>query len=407
MANVQVANMPQARRVPRRPQHTFQLRHRPWEIQPFMLAPVLPGETMNNLLLQARVVTDPIKNPLIGWWCEHYVFYVKHRDLAERDELVQMALDPSWTPANIDDTSSSLVYYHGGETGSINWAKLCLIRVVEEYFRDADEAWNIVTNADSGLPVAKAMTNSVYDSLISATAFPTGTVETTASDLVLPEFEAAYQQWQFMRANSLTNMDYEDFLATYGVRKSSVELHRPELVRFTRNWSYPSNTVEPSTGIPSSAVSWAVAERADKDRFFKEPGFLFGCTVVRPKVYMSNQNSAVASYLNNAFSWLPAIMADSVYTSLRQFAADAGPIADSGTDGYWIDIRDLFLYGDQYVNFALTETDAGLVALPTTALNHKYVSSPDALFVTATTKEFIRQDGIVSLNISGTQRDFT
>ena len=80
MANVQVANLAQQRRVTRRPQHTFQLRHRPWEIQPFMLAPVLPGETMQNLLLQARVVTDPIKNPLIGWWCEHYVFYVKHRD---------------------------------------------------------------------------------------------------------------------------------------------------------------------------------------------------------------------------------------------------------------------------------------------------------------------------------------
>ena len=67
VGNIVVNELPQTGRVMRRPVHTFQLRQRPFAITPFMIAPVLPGETMKNLLLQSRAVTDPIKNPLVGW----------------------------------------------------------------------------------------------------------------------------------------------------------------------------------------------------------------------------------------------------------------------------------------------------------------------------------------------------
>lgn len=66
-------------RVTRKPVHNFNVETRPFQIQPVMIAPVLAGETLNNLLLQSRVVTMPLKNPLIGWWKEYYFFYVKLR----------------------------------------------------------------------------------------------------------------------------------------------------------------------------------------------------------------------------------------------------------------------------------------------------------------------------------------
>ena len=87
-------------RTLRRPQHPFSLMIRPFQLQPFSIAPVLPGETLKNLLTQARVVTDPL-NPLtrvVGWWCEHYYFYVKHRDLSEgavRDAVTAFVNDPT------------------------------------------------------------------------------------------------------------------------------------------------------------------------------------------------------------------------------------------------------------------------------------------------------------------------
>lgn len=387
----------------RRPSHPFQVRSRPFQIQPFFLAPVLPGETMKNLLLQSRVVSDPIVNPLIGWWAEYYLFYVKHRDLDERDDLTSLMLEPDYSLAALA-TAADPKYYHGGS--GVNWAKLCLKRVVEEYFRDEGVAWD--TYALDGMPLAQINNSSWLDSV----TFPTATAaEGEPNPELSPAFDAYYQQWEFMQANKLTDMTYEDFLKTYGVsvKEEAVKKHKPELIRYLKDWTYPSNTVDPTTGTPSSACSWAIAERADKDRFFSEPGWLFGVSVVRPKVYLSKVTGALAHNMDTAFNWLPAVLKDEVYTSLKSFAEGAGPIPTAvGASGYWVDIRDLLMYGDQFVNFALTETDAGLVALPTTALQKKYPSSADvdALFKVAASNK-IKQDGVVSLAILGSQIDHT
>ena len=111
-------------------------------------------------------------------------------------------------------------------------------------------------------------------------------------------------------------------------------------------------------------MSWAQAERADKDRYFKEPGFLFGITCVRPKVYLQNQSMAGVNMLDTAFGWMPALMRDEPFTSLRKYAATTGPFPVVN-DAYWVDMRDLFVHGDQFVNFAMAGvTNASLVALP-------------------------------------------
>jgi hypothetical protein len=204
-------------------------------------------------------------------------------------------------------------------------------------------------------------------------------------------------------------MTYEDFLATYGVRPAKEELHKPELIRYLRDWSYPANTIDPTNGTARSAVSWAVAERADKDRFFREPGFIFGVCVVRPKVYLKNARGAAASLLEDAYSWLPAVLANDPWTSLKQRPAASGPLL-LNTEPYWVDVRDLFLYGDQFVNFDLTtETGANLVAMPTAAMQKRYPASADAddLFVSAAPLNQVRQDGVVSITIAGTQTDTT
>ena len=54
----------------RAPHTNFHIKTRPWQIQPFCIFPVLPGETMQNAMWKSRVVSDPVKNRLIGWWKE-------------------------------------------------------------------------------------------------------------------------------------------------------------------------------------------------------------------------------------------------------------------------------------------------------------------------------------------------
>lgn len=385
----------------RRPKHTFQIRARPYQIQPMFIAPVIPGETMKNLLVQARVVSDPVKHPLVGWWQEYYFFYVKHRDLAARDKLTAMMLNPQYDLSS-EFSAADVPTYHYGST--INWTQKCLERVVEEYFRDEGEAWNAALLGT--LPMAQAFgkQDSWLDSLTLDGAMP----EIDPNDVSAQAADPQWAQWEFMRAQKLINMSYEDWLATFGI-KTNQEVHKPELIRYLREWTYPSNTVDPTTGTPTSALSWSVSERADKDRFFREPGFLFGVTVTRPKVYMSKQTGSAVGLMNDAFSWLPALMRDEPYTSLKLVPNGTGPLPTvSDVGGYWVDVRDLLLYGDQFINFALTATDAALVAVPQTNGGTKYLTATDidGLFKTSTVN-LIKQDGVVSLAILGAQTDQT
>lgn len=396
-----------AGRVTRSPRHSWQVRAKPFVIQPFLLAPVLPGETLKSAVMQARAVTDPIQNGLIGWWLEYYVFYVKHRDLDGRDDFAEMMLDLDKNMSAYEQPSDVALY---NPTNGFNWAELCLKRVVEEYFRDEDEAHDIVTI--DGLPVAKINMDTVLQSAVLDDNFigPADVSLTVGGDgaITASELDATMRTWQFQREHGLTPMDYEDWLATYGIKPKAEENHRPELVRYIREWQYPSNTIDPSDGSPSSAVSWALSEQIGKDRFFREPGFLFGVTVARPKVYLKNQDGAVSNVLKSALDWLPAIMRDDPYTSLRKYAETAAPFSIvSDANGYWLDVKDLFLYGDQFINFANTATDANLVALPTATFNTMYPSSTDVQGLFAGTAYNVKQDGVIQFNILGALMDTT
>lgn len=415
-----VVSVPQSRRMLRSPRHPFYIRHKPFALQPFLLAPVLPGETMKSALIQSRVVSEVLEGSLAtsisGWWCEYYLFYVKHRDLDDREEFENMMLDPTWTDDPVDETSANAAYYFSG--AGINWSKLCLKRVVEEYFRDEGDAWDAHTV--DGLPMASLVGNSWLDSADLTADFVQDDVDVdlNADDTITTsEIDRAFTQWMMLRNNNLTQMSYEDFLATYGVKPNVEELHRPELLRYIRDWTYPTNTVEPTTGVPSAAVNWSIAERADKDRFFREPGFIFGVACVRPKMLFSttSQSGSAAWAMRDARSWLPALLNDGNPTNSIVFIPEGqGPLAPlslTGTNGYFFDLRDLLIYGDQFIGIpagtTFTAGSAG-ATVPADVQGWEYPTEAqiDTLFKTDT-KEYIRHNGMVDLHILGTQEDRT
>lgn len=396
--------MKQARmgRKMRRPVHSFNTSFRPFELQPFMIAPVLPGETMKNLLIQSRTVSDPIDNPLIGWWSGLYFFYVKLRDLDGRADFTELFVDEDKSLAAYNEASST-VYNHAG--GAPNFTKLCLKRIVEEYFRDEGEAWDTWTS--SGLPLAGITRNGWWSSAQDDADYvaPDINVEGPDADtnIEASEVEIAMRRWELLKMQNLTDMSYEDYLVNHGIRVREEEQNIPELIRYAESWTYPTNTIDPTSGAPRSAVSWAQAERADKDRFFKEPGFLIGIQCVRPKVYLKNIDGSFAHHMVEPYTWLPSVLDDDPYTSLRKFA-DGAPVAISAdTNGYWVDFKDLFIHGDQFRNYANTATNKNIMALPTAALtNKKYPATTDIdnLFVTKTAGTGkINSDGIVNLAI--------
>lgn len=398
-----IQNAAPMQRKMRRPSHTYAVQHRPYAIQPFVIAPVLPGETLTNLNLSGRAISDPLKTGFLNimpWWHETYFFYVKLRDLDGRDAFEEMLLKN--TALGLDTAADDPTYHQGGAP---NFTLMCLKRVTEEYFRNEGETWNAQTV--DGLPMASAVQHGSNwaDSLIVDGALPTN------NDLQNPEgerdaFAANAEAYERMRAMRMIDMSFEEWLETFGIKGAVTrERDKPELIRYARNWTYPTNTVEPTTGVPSGAVSWSLSERADKDRFFTEPGFIFGVSVVRAKLYMGNQRGSAVSMLNDAYTWLNALMRDRPETSVKEFV---GPTSPTGplrgqTANYWVDVRDLFLYGDQFVAGLGTLPVAGPApALPAANGEKRWVTSTQIndLFATSTVNK-IRQDGVVSLNIKG------
>lgn len=424
-APIQIMSAPNMRRSFRRPQHPFNLVTLPFAIQPFFIAPVFPGETLKNLLLQARVVTDPINNPLIGWWCEFYFFYCKLRDLDLRDEFSSMLLNPTYNTSTITTdlgTTANVSRYFAGGAGMIDYVEACRRRCVNEYFRDEGDTYSSFTVTDGAVThsLAQVVGNNVLDSVFDVgdeTAQDVTLIDAGGADvLTMSELDAAQRLWELQRMNGLTEMSFEDYIASFGIRPSAVELHRPELVRYVRGWQYPSNTIDPTNGTPRSAVSWSIAERADKDRFFREPGFMFGLHVVRPKVYVSNQTGTFTSAMNNAMTWIPAILSGDPRVSRKQVADNVGPLGTINADanGYWFDVRDLGMYGEQFLNFSLSGNNNNLLPLPiATLVNKRYPTALDDIrnfFVDeagASGKYYARSDGIVSLNIASTMKDMS
>lgn len=405
------------RRQLRRPQHRFSLVYRPYQLQPFMIAPVLPAETLENMLCQARVISDPLDPAvrLVGWWSEFYWFYVKHRDLAEgtvRDTVSAMVLDPA-TDMSALQTGAAVPWSYAYD-GAIDWVSLCTQRIVEEYFRDEGENWN--TYLLDSVPQVAIFGKGSSDWSERLTLDANKRVDESGYDLMGGEATLQPREliermahWQALREAGLTDMDYKDFVNTYGDQtreeETSPNLHRPELLRYVRHWQYPTNTVEPTTGVPTSAVHWSVAERADKNFRFNEPGFIIGLTCTRPKIYFGKQEGALAGAMQDVYSWLPAILQDNYEAAYQKFAQATGPLAATITaDDYWIDMRDLYLGGDQFCNYAPTGL-AGTVALPASTSQRRYAASADinAFFASDSVNKLLC-DGVVHLAIKGQQR---
>jgi len=403
----------------RRPSHPFNIRQRAFEIAPFFIAPVLPGETLKNLSLNTRCVTDPILNKLTGWWLEHYFFYVKLSQLLPAtvaSEMPKMLMDPAWggiataQAGLLAADNAGMFYKHS--TNGLNFVRGCRNAIVRHWFRDELDDYSDANKIIEFNPVAQFVGNNVLDSAglgSELTAADVNVDLNANATITTSEIAEAFQRYQALLMNTQLEMSWEDFLQAWGVSQPAVEPEKPELLRYSKDWQYPSNTVNPVNGTPTSAVSWSTQVRADKDRFFKEHGFIVGVSVCRPKVYLKNHRGSFSSLMSNYKAWLAPWLTRLPQDSFVKCAELSGPLPladDTATGSYFADIKDLFMYGEQFVNEDLaTATGKNLMAGPTADLsNMRYPTADtdvkDNLFVTPATLAWVRQDGIVTCSIA-------
>lgn len=411
-----IQTAPQVNRKLRQPDHSWLVRQRPFVITPFMIAPVLPGETLKAFTFQARAITEPLlasrATATIGWWLEHYFFYVPHAAMPHGDLFKEMMINPSADLSAAADATLSSQWYHPG-TG-INWVKECMIPVVENFFRDEGETWD--SHVVDGEPIAQIANRNFWDSVatnVEATAGDFNIDLNANSTITASEAAKALTMWEYLRSNNLTEMTYEDYLRTFGVRADTVVQESiPELLRYSKEWQYPSSTVDPVTGIPTSAVSWGVSDRGDKNRYFKQPGFIFGVSVARPKIYLGLQRGPGVHLMQDGVSWLPIMLRDNDFSSMKQVTKAGGILPTATADGFWLDIADIFMHGDQFlhhmVGAEIYPGGAQVMALPAADLNVRYPSEAmiDGLFK-GTSEVFLTQDGIARFQILGGLVDTT
>lgn len=412
-------------RQQRRPQNPFNVRTKPFQIQPVMFHPVLPGETLKTMLIQAQVWSDPLNVALknTGWWCEYNVFYVKHRDLPGYEtatdglgkDLVDMFVQ-----------NESLVSHQAGvavpwtytPVGGVDFLKPALERIVEEYFRDEGETAS--SFQIDNVPICQIYgrgRSDAFDKLTLAAEYEDHRVDLDSDGdgtiHVGDEMNRAFQEWAAMHDAGVMDMTYEDWMATYGGRAPNtdvdrVDYHKPEDVAYARQFAYPTNTVEPTTGVPAVAVGWRVAHNLRKSYRFDEPGWLVVTQTVRPKVYLGNQIGSVASMMQSRDTWLPAILNAEQDVGHLVIPDDIGPLGGVITaDDYMLNVRDLLLYGEQFLNYA-PDASAGFVALPAADTQRRYADATQAgkLFAVPADGRF-RADGMVSLSIMGRQKETT
>lgn len=380
----------------RGPQHTFTVGVLPWQQVPVLCAPVLAGETLKSGMVQIRVISDPVNSALMGWWFEFYLFYVRVGDLDGADAVRAAASDPSQNLTALN-AGISIPYYHS-RASTPSWALQCHSPVSRAYFRKEGENWN--DNMVGNYPGVQFMGSCWMDSLYTDTELgPPAGADT---------WQLQWSAFQAARSSKLTTNTWGEWLAKSGVAVppqlvETVQDYRiPELVRFVRDFAFPQPTVDPATGAIRSTLQWSMAERIDRRRYFAEPGFLFGLVVIRPKVVATGLTQAgVDSLILNSDGFMPPEFDTDPHTALQKFTAagNLSPLSAVTVD-HWVDRRDLFLYGDQWVNNAAKGVNS--VALPTSTLtNKKYPSLTEsrALFVD-TAAGLVSVDGIASFRIA-------
>lgn len=391
----------------RYPKHTWQTAQEPFSINPFMIAPVLPGETLQSLFFESRVVTDPIKSPLIGWKHSYFYFYVRISDLLV-DAMKAMFVDATNTDisATLGIANNDLQWYTA--KGGVDFAKRAYQKITEHFFRDEGEAWNNKVDA-AGYAFAQIREQTFLDSITLNASMPTGGNPSTTTDMqTLEQLMVAFES---LRALNLSKMDFNDFLKSYGISIPDKDDDKPELLCQFSDFTYPSNTVDPTSGVPTSACSWVFKNGNRDPKFFKEPGFIIGVSVTRPKVYFGGLAGNMSAHMTRAWDWVPNYLKEFPETRYKKFAAGTGPLGDRLNDVgvYWLDMTDLLTKGDQWQNVVpfpantANPVDTGvsnMAALPDAALNWKY---PTEAFVASLFKsgslKWVRQDGYTSLGI--------
>lgn len=399
------------KRVSQRPNFGIHGTMVPYGLYPIMATPVLPGTTMNACTVRMPTISQPVKNPLTGTWFEQWLFYVKLTDIS-KDLADQFMNEGVATTGYVQSGDNNRFFTADGQ---ISWIEKCYDKIVDDYFTDEGET---VPTID-GVKQTKLNHMSWANNL----TFESADVATPTTDA--RDTYEALTQWAMLQQMQMTEVSYEDYLETYGVRPKNQLDGRCEMLGYTRKWTRPTNVIDPSSGSPSSA--WANFDdfKIDKSKRFVEPGFVVLLSTCRPKMYQAaTRGRSLIGEMWGFRDWYPSYLIDDPTAGVRELPITertrmfgSSLVTPASTKGLLFDYNDLLVHGEQFINSSDTELPYALPeanyqtavdAATPAQLQGKYCTLADVqnLFVGSTDQtRRIAYDGMVSLTIAGHLKD--
>lgn len=316
---------------------------KPFGLYPMMVTPVLPGETMSGFEAKLRHLSMPVRSPFAGAWLEMWVVYVKLTDISHA--LAEMFISTDMpTTGYTADVDNQLLFQR---PGSIKWVDMCTTKFHESYFLDDGE---IRREVETGIPMIRASNINWTQNLMFKPD------DLTVSDLPSnPDGQLTGLDLNALM--SMSEISYEKYLQQYGVSPAVTTKmeHKPEILRYLRSWVTPTNTIDPTTGAPSSCWAWSQTATAEKPRRFDEPGFLCVFHSIRPKMAAGFLSRPYLNTLWGFADFFPAYNLTDPAAGVVGGSSDFEPFYGSklleGTskDIIW-DHRDLLNHGEPFYN---------------------------------------------------------
>lgn len=389
----------------------------PFGLYPTHIHPVLPGETMNSWECKWRVIGMPVKNPLFGAWLETWLVYVKLTDIDHA--LAKMFITNNMATSGFTAAGSSKRYFT--KAGQIDYIRLATERVWHEYF--ANEGENLRTI--DGVPQAKRADYNWTHNLMFK---PEGLVE----DELPSNANGQLTGLDIMTLAGMSELTYEKYLEQYGVSSAAAQrvAGRPEILRYARSWTQPTNNIDPVSGAPSSCWAWSDHLKADKPRRFDEPGFIIALSCIRPKMLSAAFDASFVGELWGFADFFPAYNLTDPAAGIKVIKSDSPVFPATGFGpatpvDLIYDHRDLLSHGEPFLNSNQAELPYPVPLLSTTSHNalstdevmrgnYPIQADIDAMFVhgSGTTdadkaRRCVYYEGIASMEIMGHVKDTT
>lgn len=410
-----------AERPVRKPSFPFNLKFKPWQFQPCFMAPILPGETIMQQTVQCQLWSDPLAAVLknTGWTFEYYSFYTKFSDLPGWEiatdgigkDLVDMIVSDESIAAHQDADGNPWTYC---PPGGVDFLLEQTKRILEVFFRFGGQAWDVRTT--DGVPLVPAFPSTrrdVWDKLTLANAYADrrqGLDFDASGTITVDDIALAYKQYGAQFDGTVMDMDFDDWSRVAGGKAplgaqnvDREDKHLPEAVAHFRKWLYPTNSVEPSTGVPAVAVGTRESQTSKQMIACPTWGWLTGYIVMRPKVYYKNVEGMVAAMMQDRDNWFPPQLDARLYQPHLLIDDDTGPLKatmGAGNVDYWVSLCDLLRNGEQFLNYAPLAASTAVVTLPEADGDRHYPTDTDVMAVFSdTTNGRIRCDGVVDVSI--------